>query len=144
VIDITDPRKVWEYFHRELGLHESDDFRGVLHVPDEFRGMTARPEHVAVAVGYNSFIGRTCCMHTVITRPASVTRSVVREAFEFPFNVAGCVAVIALVDSTNEAALSFDKKLGFQEIHRIPEGGMDGDLIIMQMLRSECRWLRPH
>jgi hypothetical protein len=144
VIEFTDNRMVWEYFHRELGLHESDDFRGVLHVPDEYQGMAARMEHVAVAVGYNAFIGKTCCMHTVIRRPEKVTRSVVREAFEFPFAVAGCVAVLALVDSTNEAALSFDKKLGFTEILRIPDGGLDGDLVVLQMLRSECRWLRPH
>ena len=140
----SDNRMVWEYFHRELGIHESDDFRGVLHVPSEYVGQMAKPEHVAVAVGYNSFIGKTCCMHTVIRRPELVTRHVVREAFEFPFHIAGCVAVLALVDSTNEAALNFDTRLGFKEITRIPEGGLDGDLVVLQMLRSECRWLRPH
>jgi len=38
MFEFTDNRMVWEYFHRELGLHESDDFRGVLHVPEEFKG----------------------------------------------------------------------------------------------------------
>ena len=144
MLSISDRRMVWEYFHRELGLHESDDFRGVLHVPPEYQGQMARPEHVAVAVGYNAFIGKTCCMHTVITRPELVSPRIVREAFAFPFEVAGCVAVIALIDSTNEAAIRFDTKLGFHEIDRIPHGGLDGDLVIMRMLRSECRWLRPH
>lgn len=143
-MDLTDPRMVWEYFHHELGIHESDDFRGVLHVPDEYQGQSPRFDHVAIAVGYNCFIGKTCCMHTVIHRPEKMTRAIVREAFEFPFQVAGCVAVLALVDSTNEAALKFDTHLGFREVHRIEGGGLDGDLVVLQMLRSECRWLRPH
>jgi RimJ/RimL family protein N-acetyltransferase len=133
------------FFHDRLGLHWSADFRGVLHVPDEYTGQVADPSQVAVAVGYNSFIGRTCCMHTVIQRPDLVSPRIVREAFEFPFEVCGCEAVLALVDSLNEAALSFDKKLGFREVARIPGGGPEADLIVLQMLRSECRWLRkPH
>jgi RimJ/RimL family protein N-acetyltransferase len=73
-----------------------------------------------------------------------MTRTIVREAFEFPFQVAGCVAVLALVDSTNEAALRFDAHLGFREVMRVPDGGLEGDLVVLQMLRSECKWLRPH
>jgi L-amino acid N-acyltransferase YncA len=69
----------------------------------------------------------------------------VRDTFAFPFEVCNCEAVLALVDSTNDAALNFDSKLGFREIARIPNGGTDGDLVVMQMTRAECRWLRkPH
>ncbi len=99
---------------------------------------------VAVAVGYNAFIGRTCCMHTVIQRPELLNRRMIRDAFAYPFNVANCNAVLGLVDSMNEAALSFDSKLGFKEIARIPHGGTDADLVVMQMTRDECRWLRLH
>jgi hypothetical protein len=140
----TDKGLVWEFFNDRLGIHHSNDFRGVIHVPDECKDQPARMDDVGVAVGYNAFIGKTCCMHVVIQRPEMVTPRVVREAFEFPFLIAECVAVLALVDSTNEAALKFDTKLGFKEIHRIPGGGMEGDLVIMRMLRDECRWLRPH
>lgn len=135
---------VHAFFHDRLGLHWSQDFRGVLHVPDEYRCETAQMDSVAVAVGYNAFIGRTCCMHTVIQRPELVSPRIVRQAFEFPFVVCNCEAVLALVDSTNEAALSFDTKLGFEEIARIPNGGPDGDLIVLRMLRADCRWLKPH
>jgi L-amino acid N-acyltransferase YncA len=138
-------RVVWEFFHDRLGLHESQDFRGVLHIPEEHVGNPMSMDHVAVAVGYNSFVGRTCCMHTVIQRPEMVTPRIVREAFEFPFVICSCEAVLGLVDSTNDAALNFDTKLGFREIARVPNGGTEGDLVVLQMLRNECRWLRkPH
>jgi hypothetical protein len=144
VIQATNREMAWEFFNARLGIHHSEDFRGVLHIPDTCLGMPANMDDVAVAVAYNAFIGKTCCMHTVIQRPDLVSPRIVREAFEYPFIVAGCNAVLALVDSTNAAALKFDTKLGFKEIDRIPDGGIDGDLVVLRMLRSECRWLRPH
>lgn len=136
---------VHAFFAERLGLHWSDDFRGVVWAPDECLGSVMQTADVAVAVGYNSFVGRTCCMHTVIQRPDLVSPRIVREAFEFPFVVCNCEAVLALVDSTNEAALSFDTKLGFSEVARIPNGGPDADLVVLCMPRADCRWLRkPH
>jgi hypothetical protein len=140
----NDSRRVWEFMHDRLGLHGSEDFRGVLWVPDEFSGSVIDMDHVAVAVGYNAFIGRTCCMHAVIQRPEYVSPRIVREVFRYPFEVCNCEAVLALVDSTNDAAMSLDTRLGFKQVHTVPNGGTDGNLNVLQMLRSECRWLRSH
>jgi RimJ/RimL family protein N-acetyltransferase len=141
----NDPPMVHAFMHDRLGLHWSADFRGVIYVPDEYRNQVASMDHVAVAIGYNAFIGRTCCMHIVIQRPELFSPRMIREAFEFPFVVCNCEAALALVDSTNEASLSFVQKVGFKEVARIPNGGTDGDLMTLQMLRSECRWLnKPH
>jgi len=137
-----DPAIVHSYFHRMLGLHWSVHFRGVLDVPDQYVGMVPDPVHVSVAVGYNAFIGRTCCLHSVITRPEAVTRRMVEATFWFPFIACHCEAVLACVDSKNDAAMKFDTKLGFKQIATVPNGGPDGDLNILQMLRSECRWLK--
>ena len=144
MIEVRDSAAVWQYFHAELGLHGSADFRGVCHVPEQFRDAPLSMDHVAAAVGYNAFIGRTCCMHTVIKRPELLTARMVRQAFEFPFVICNCEAVLGLVDSTNDAAMSFDLRLGFKEVHRIPNGGTEGDLVLLQMLRADCRWLRAH
>lgn len=142
MIQCNDRNTVYAYFRQVLGLHWSDDFRGVLYVPECYEGRLADPSHVAIAVGYDCFVGRTCCIHSVIPRPETVTKTIVRDTFAFPFNVCGCEAVLGLVDSTNAAALRFDKHLGFKEVHRIPNGGTEGDLIVLQMLRADCRWLR--
>jgi RimJ/RimL family protein N-acetyltransferase len=83
-------------------------------------------------------------MHVVIQKPEAMTPRIVREAFEFPFNVCGCEAVLGMVDSVNTQALEFDRRLGFEEIARIPNGGLEGDLIVFRMTRAECRWLRAH
>jgi hypothetical protein len=136
---------VFDYFAKKLEIRHTEDFRGVLHVPIECRRQLANMEDVGIAVAYAGFNGRTCCMHTVIARPDLVSPRIVRETFEFPFLVCNLEAVIALVDSTNDKAMSFDTKLGFREVHRIPNGGNEGDLCILQMRRADCRWLRkPH
>lgn len=142
MMEATDPRMVWEFFHDRLGLHHSEDFRGVMHIPEEYQYHQKNMNHVAVAVGYNSFIGRTCCIHVVIQRPELFTRKILREAFEFPFLVCGLQAVLGLVDSTNEAAINLNERLGFKPIAVVPGGGTEGDLIVMQMLRGDCRWIR--
>lgn len=145
LFEVNDRGMVWNYFHAKLGLSDTADFRGVLHVPVEYQGLTASMDHVGIAIGYASFIGRTCCMHTVISRPDLMTHRILREAFEFPFLVCDLEVVFGLVDSTNEKALSFDKKLGFREFYRIPHAGIDGDLVMLEMRRADCRWLRkPH
>ena len=133
-----------QFFEARLQLRPSVDMRGVLHVPKEFEHGTPNMDSVAVAVAYQNFIGRTCCMHTVIQKPEFVTPRMVRETFNYPFNVCGLSAVLALVDSENSAALDFDSRLGFKEIYRIPEGGLEGDLIVMEMQRGNCRWIRSH
>lgn len=143
-MEATGRRFVHEFFHDRLGIDWSEDFRGVLHVPDHLAGTTAQMEHVGVGVAYNAFVGHTCCMHVVVQKPETLTARIIREAFAFPFNVCGCVAVLGMVDSNNQAALDFDKRLGFVEIDRIEGGALEGDLVILRMLRSECRWLRPH
>lgn len=142
MIKCSDRNAVFAYFARELGLHWSDDFRGCLWVPEIYEGRKADPAHVSVAVAYDCFVGKTCCMHAVIPRPEAVTRAIVQETFAFPFNTCGCEAVLGLVEATNKEALRFDRHLGFKEVHRIPHGGREADLIVLQMLRADCRWLR--
>ena len=123
MIEATDRNAVQSFFADRLGLKWSDDFRGVLHVPEAYRNAPASMDHVAIAVAYNGFMGKTCCMHVVIQKPEAMTPRIVRDAFAFPFNACGCVAVLGMVDSSNIAALDFDRRLGFKEIDRIPEIG---------------------
>lgn len=143
--ELRESGAVWRFFNDRLGLHFSEDFRGVCHFPREVAdGAPVSMDRVGVAIAYNGFVGRTCCMHVVVQAPEVMSPRVIREAFEYPFIVCRCEVVLALVDSTNEAALDFDTRLGFSEFARIPRGGVDGDLVMLRMSRDECRWLRPH
>lgn len=142
MIELRDQAMVWQYLHHELGLHASEDFRGVIFAPDEVRGRTMRMDDVGVAVGFTGFVGKACCVHTVIKRPELVTRSVLRDVFNYPFNIAGCEVVLATIDSTNTAALRLNRKLGFKDVVTFPGAGLDGDLVLLALSRDDCRWIR--
>ncbi len=99
-------------------------------------------DDVAVAVGFDGWIGHTCLMHVVIQKPDMLTRHMIREAFDYIFNTCGMNCVLGMVDSTNHPAVEFDTRLGFREVHRISQGGIDGDMIIFSMQKQDCRWIR--
>lgn len=131
-----------DFLAEKLGLSWSADFRGALFIPDEFEGQPTRKEDVGVAVGWNGFIGRTCMINIAVPKPECLTRWVVREIFRFPFEVCGCSAVIATIDSTNHKSLSLCLRSGFKQVDVITAGGLVGDLVILKMERADCKWLR--
>lgn len=133
----------YQFFRDQLQMTWSEDFRGVLFTPIEFLGLPMKPEHVAVAVCWNHFNGKMCSMHTMIQKPEFVSRKMVRSVFEFPFEKCGLEHVIAPCPSSNLAAIDFDKRIGFKEMHRFEKAAMDGgDLVILGMSKAECRWLK--
>jgi RimJ/RimL family protein N-acetyltransferase len=62
--------------------------------------------------------------------------------FHYPFVQLECKKIIGQVPSYNHRALAFDYKLGFKYVTRVPEVFHNGDLIIIEMNREDCRWLR--
>lgn len=82
-----------------------------------------------------------CSMHIATAGPGSITRTYTWMCFDYVFNQLNCEVAIGLVDADNEAALAFDKRLGFQELVRIPNGAGQCDLVVLTMPRKTCRWL---
>lgn len=142
MIVVPDKRMTLEFMQGFFPMRASADFRGVMFVPEECRGTPASKDHVGVAYAWDNFVGKTCTISIVVQKPECLTRAVVREAFRFPFIDCGCVAMFALVDSANEKSLDLCRRTGFKFVHRVPGGGIEGDLILLQMLRSECRWIK--
>lgn len=135
---------MFEFFRHHLALTKTEDFRAIAWVPSHYveEKVPMQMAHISVAVAYNAFIGYTCCMHTVIQNPDHVSPAMVREAFRYPFEELGMKVIFGLVDSDNEKAIEFDTKLGFKEVNRFKDAGLDGDLILFAMKKEDCRWLR--
>jgi RimJ/RimL family protein N-acetyltransferase len=92
-------------------------------------------------VGFDGWNGASCQMH-VAGEGNWVTRQLLFAGFDYPFNVAGCRVVLGLVPSGNDKALRFDKHVGFREVARIKDAHPDGELIVLEMRRENCRYLR--
>lgn len=91
-------------------------------------------------VAFDAWNGASCEMH-VAGEGNWVTRNLIRACFEYVFKQAGLKVVIGMVPSTNAKALKFDRRIGFSEVARIKDGVPDGDLVVMQLRREDCRYL---
>jgi len=112
---------------------ETDDFEAL--------GVVRNGELVAGVV-YNHFTGHDICMH-VAAEPGKIWAKpkILYALFSYPFNQLKCRRVTGFVASQNAHTLPFDKKLGFVEEGRLRDATPEGDMIVIGMRRSECRWL---
>jgi|SRR5215471_10361034 len=91
-------------------------------------------------VVYTNYTGRSVQMH-MAGNPGWVTTKVIWIAFDYPFNQLCVEKVIGLVAAADELILDYDKRLGFREIARVPDVVPTGDLVVLSMMREECKWL---
>ena len=104
-------------------------------------GCRDRLGNLVGGVVYNNFTRNDCHMH-VGGIGQWLTRRMIGECFRYPFIQLGCSRVTGTVSSDNEHALDFDFRLGFQHEGTLRHYFADGrDLILLGMLREECRWL---
>lgn len=96
-----------------------------------------------LVVGFNGIMGKVCQIHVAMADGYHFTpRAMLEATFEYAFNQLGREKIIGVVNSKNEKALRYDLHLGFVEEHRMPEMHDDGgDIIILGMLKSQCRYL---
>lgn len=117
----------------KVNIPMSSDFQAIgnLNVKGEITGV----------VGYNGFCGKTCMIH-VAGDGNWASKMLLWAAFDYPFNQAGMVQLIAPVPGNNAKALKLDYHLGFKDLHVIKDGWDIGvDLKILTMAKEECRWL---
>ena len=104
-------------------------------------GLEKAGELVA-AVAYTNFTGKSVVMHVAIDDCSTITRRFVWTCFDYPFNQMGVFKVLGYVDSSNTEAMNLDLKLGFRIVTVIPEVYPEGDLVVLEMKRGDCRWLK--
>jgi L-amino acid N-acyltransferase YncA len=92
-------------------------------------------------VGYDHFTGKSCQMHVAGTGKTWMTRELLFAVFDYPFRELGLNVVLGIVDSSNADGLAFNRRIGFREVHRVVNGHPDGDLVIFEMQKADCRWL---
>lgn len=89
---------------------------------------------------YDQWTQNSVCVHSYIP-PHSLTRGFLREMFRYPYEAVEWV--IGVTPGDNEAALRFNKHIGFKEIYRLRDGFAPGvDNVFQTVHRSECRYYK--
>lgn len=120
----------------------------------EVIGMEFRPDAVAIGrarrgelvavCAYDGF--SDCDVNIHIASDGSrwwLTRHFLVSIFAYPFIQCGLRRVTGLVPGKNTQALRFNRKLGFQIEGRCRNALPDDDVVILGLLRSECRFIPP-
>lgn len=94
---------------------------------------------------FENYTGRSISMHMAGFRNHWMNRDLLWALAAYPFNQLHCETVFAPVPSFNMESLCFCYHVGFSEVTRIDDVFPDGDMIIMGIKESECKWhhLRP-
>jgi RimJ/RimL family protein N-acetyltransferase len=96
---------------------------------------------LAGGVLYNGYTRASINMHVAAFSPRWGSRDMLWVCFDYPFNQLGCKKVFGQVPSKNEHALEFNLKLGFKIETLIPDVFPEDDLLVVSMVREDCRWL---
>lgn len=119
---------LWRWMNRQNNVPWSTDLRTI--------GLMRFDGSVAAAVGFNAWQTHSCFMHVAFDTSHSMTRTLLREAFRYPFLTCGKDAVYALIGDDNQECLRLVRKLGFVEQFRTV------DAVMFEMTSEECRWIK--
>lgn len=91
------------------------------------------------AVVYTNASPTNVVASIVLERP--LTRRFLHVVFWYPFGQLRVPRITALVEEKNERSLCLCKRLGFMVEGKLREAAVGGgDVIVMGILRTECRW----
>ena len=132
---VDDKARVGDWVARRVGLQHGNwgDFGAV--------GLLDKPggELVAGTI-LNGINGTNAFAHVAFSGPWALKRVLIYAFFDYAFRQLDLERLTGTVEADNEAALRFDKHLGFVEEFRIPMGSAP-DIIQLVLWRDQCRWL---
>lgn len=105
-------------------------------------GQLDEDDEIVVGMVIDGLTATNGFMHVAISDRAKLHLGMVRACFDYVFNELDLERVTGHVDADNEAALRFDKHLGFEHEFTIPRGN-GGDVHQLVLWRDRCRWIRP-
>lgn len=104
-------------------------------------GLIRDGEIIASCV-FECFTQSDCCVHLASDGSRRwCNREYIVRCMAYPFIQLGLRRITGLVPARNTAALNFDLAFGFKREGYIRHGMPDDDIILLGMLREECRWL---
>lgn len=107
----------------------------------EALGWSDQSGRLVAGVVFTCYTGRNIDMH-IAGDGAWLAPEFFGECFRYPFEQLHVRRVTSRTPADNPTALKFVTALGFKQEGRVRQAlAGDVDLIILGMLRSECRWL---
>lgn len=121
---------------KAIGLARADD----VGAPGGDRDSSGRL--ILASVVFEGFSECDCNMHVASDGTARwLNREYIVRCFAYPFLQCGLRRVTGKVPAKNTEALKFDQHLGFRIEGRCQDAMPDDDIIILGLLKRDCRWI---
>jgi L-amino acid N-acyltransferase YncA len=99
-------------------------------------------DRLRAVVAYSDYTGQAVTAHVASDGSKFCTRAFLRVCFRYPFEQLKVARVTGLIAASNAASLHLASHLGFRTEGRMRDAADDGgDLLVVGMLRRECRYL---
>jgi hypothetical protein len=96
---------------------------------------------VGAGVLADSWTFTSCTCHIAVENPMAVRAGFLKEVARYLFDFCDRKIIVGLTPADNERALRFNRKIGWQEVCRIPEGWKPGvDFVVQTMTPEQCRY----
>ncbi len=115
---------------------------------EHFAGWGSEPKAIGYEVDgelragvvYTNFNGAN--VFASIAIDGGMNRRFLYAIFYNPFIAWGCRHITCAIEASNERSIRLCSHMGFTERGRLPESAINGeDVIIMGLLKRDCRWL---
>jgi len=123
----NEPPVIWQWMSQQTQIPWSTDLRTIAAIRDN--------GEIAAAVAFGSWTPESCFMHVAFDTPHSLTKKLLKAAFEYPFESIGVKAIYGLTPKDFDKAIRFNKKIGFKQIAETV------DCVLLEMRREDCRYL---
>ena len=100
-----------------------------------------RGTEVLAGVVFEDYTMKAVVVHMAVRHKNVPLKRFIPAVFHYAFIDLGVDKMVGFVNSANKAALKTDLRLGFRPEAIVEEVFPNGDLVIMVMNRSECRWI---
>jgi len=91
-------------------------------------------------VGFDNFSEYDCEMF-MAGEPGWISKAFMKASFAYPFKQMGLVRVSGRVDALDTKTLDINRRLGFKVEGRLRNALGDRDIIVIGMIKTECRWI---
>ena len=102
-----------------------------------FVAYDAEDNSILACVIFDNFTHKTVQAHQIVERPIALKYDFFGMCMEFAFLRCNKNRIYGVVAASNKKAIRLNKRIGFKEVYRIPEGYADGtDYIVMELTKE--------
>ena len=132
---VLEKPEYWKWIAQRAQVAHSSRSRGIVAVNEE--------GDVDAGVAFDNWTHTSCAVHIAIENPFVIRAGFFDEVARYLFDVCERKILLGLTPGDNEQALRFNRRAGWVEVCRVPEGFNHGvDYVVQTMTPEQCRWYR--